>query len=202
MKKIAIFALASVLAFGLLGPAAAKKKKKPPAPAPVEAQFFLRADTDCPEPFLSTTAGTADDWCYYGMNDTFNETGPAAVSGDPVDHYVAVDGVPLTLDPTRKVTGSITISGWAGTGVGNAELDVALIGTIAGEEVVLGTFAESYSGQPNTNHVSEFEMVLDPALAGAVVEGLTLDVHSHGVTIFGRGAEHNGQSWIKVPGLQ
>ena len=202
MKKIAIFVLASVLAFGLLGPAAAKKKKKPPAPAPVEVQFFLRADADCPEPYLSTTAGSDDGGCYYGVNDAFNETGPALVSGDPVDHYVAVDGVPLTLDPTRKVTGSITVSGWAGTGLGNAELDVTLIGTIAGEEVTLGTFAESYTGEPNTNHTSEFEIALDPALAGAVVEGLTLDVYSHGVTVFGRGAEHNGQSWIKVPGLK
>jgi hypothetical protein len=204
LKKVAIFVLAGVLAFGLLGPAAAKKKKpkKPPALAPVEVQFFLRADTDCPEAYLSTTAGSEDDWCYYGLNDTFNETGPEAVSGDPVDHYVAVDGVPLTLDPTRKVTGSLTISGWAGTGVGNAELDVALLATIGGEEKTLGTFAESYSGEPNTNHVAAFEIEIDPALAGAVVESLTLDVHSHGMTVFGRGAEHNGQSWIKVPALQ
>ena len=204
MKKTITLALAAVLAFALLGPAEAKKKKpkKPPAPAPVEVQFFLRADTDCPETYLSTTAGTADDSCYFGVNDMFNELGENPIGGDPVRHYAATDGVPLTLDPTRKVTGTITVSGWSGTGLGNAELDVTLLATIAGEEKVLGTFTESYTGEANTDHVSTFEIVLDPSFAGAVAETLTLDVNAHGVTLFGRGVEHNGQSFIKVPALK
>ena len=203
VKKIVTLGLVGLLALGLLSPAsAAKKKKKPKAPVPVEVQFFLRADDGCPEPYLSTEAGSADGFCYYGVDDMFNEYGADAAFGDPVDHYVATDGVPLKLDPARKVTGSITISGWAGTGIGPAELDVTLKGTIAGEEKVLGTFAESYTGEPNVDHVSEFEITIDPALAGAVLDGLTLDVYSHGTTLFGRGAEHNGQSFIKVPAFQ
>ena len=202
MKKLMTFSLVAVLAFGLLAPAEAKKKKPKPAPAPVELQFFMRADEGCEAPYLSLTAGTADDSCYYGVNDMFNEYPSNPLAGDPVDHYVATDGVPFTIDPTRKVTGTVEISAWNGLGMGAGEVDVTLLGTIAGEEKELGTFHEAYTGEPDTNHVSNFEIELDPALAGVVIEGLTLDVYVHGVVVGGRGPEHNGLSFVKVPAIQ
>lgn len=203
LKKIVTLMMVGLLAVGVLGPASAKKKKpkKPPAPTPVELQFFLRSDADCAAPFLSLTDAEDGD-CIYGddgLADVYQDSGLL----DMVDHYVAADGVPLTLDPTRKVTGSIGIRGWNGTGVGAAEIEITLIATIAGEEKELGTYSESYTAGPQETKTITFEMAPDAALAGAVVEGLQLDVYAHGTVVGGRGVEHDEPvSFIKVPALQ
>lgn len=201
MKKILVLLVVGALAVGVLGPAAAKKKKKPKAPVPVELQYFLRTDADCAAPFLSLKDAEDGD-CIYGdggLADVYSQSGLL----DMTSHYVAADGLPVTLDPTRHVTGEVAIRGWNGTGVGAAEIEFTLIATIAGEEKELGTYSESYTAGPQETKVIAFEMTLDPALAGATVEALTLDVNAHGVTVGGRGVEHDEPvSSIQVPALQ
>lgn len=201
MKKIVTIALAALLAVALLGPAsAAKKKKKPPAPAPVELQFFLRAPDDCAEAFLSLTDGSDADCVYVDspLNPVY-----AAAGLDTAMHYPAADGVPLTLDPTRKVIASIATRGANGTGAGATDFEFILIGKIAGEEKELATHSESGVFAPGETKSMEFEMALDPALAGAVVEELRLDIYVSGPALVGRGIEHDEPvSSIKVPALQ
>jgi hypothetical protein len=204
VKKLVIFALVAVLAVSLLGPATAakKKKKKKKVPTPIELQFFLRTNGDCAAPFLSLTDGEDGD-CVYGDGGIIGEIYQATGILDTVNHYVASDGIPLTLDTSRHVTGSIGIRGWNGAGVGPAETDITLFGTIAGEEVELATFNESYTAGPQHVQMIELDLELDPKFAGAVIEGLKLDVYAHGNTIAGRGVEHDEPvAFITIPALQ
>jgi hypothetical protein len=101
------------------------------------------------------------------------------------------------------VTGSISLRGWNGAGVGAAEIDLTLIATIAGEEVELGSYQESYTAGPQETKVITLDLALDPKFAGAVVEGLKLDVFSHGNTAGGRGVEQDEPvSSITIPAFQ
>lgn len=213
MKRIVTFVLVGALAFGLLGPAQAKKKKpKPSAPTPVEIQYFLRTEENCEVFSLMLADGEDATDCAFVVDDMFNDN-PLPIQGPVVDSYVAAEGVPFVLDPTRKVTGSITLRGTGGSlagqpielGLGNAEVDLTLKATIAGEEKVLGTFNEAYSVMaPNQRHQIDFELTLDAALAGATVEALTLDVFTHGTVLGGRGIEHDAEvpPSIKIPALK
>lgn len=193
MKRFVIPVLVVVLAVSLIGPATAakRKKKKKKAPTPIELQFFLRTNGDCAAPFLSLTDGEDGD-CVYGDGGAIGEVYQATGVLDVVMHYAAADGLPLKLDASRHLTGSIGIRGWNGAGgVGPAEIDMTLIGTIAGEEVELATYSEAYTAAPDEVKMIELDLEIDPKFAGAVVETLTLDVYSHGYTLAGRGVEHD-----------
>jgi hypothetical protein len=202
VKKTIILVLVAILGISLIGPATAKRKKrKPKAPVPVELPYFLRMDAECTAPSLSLVDAEDPD-CVYGdggLADAYQEAGLL----DMVAHYVAADGLPFVLDTARHVTGSIGIRGWNGAGVGDAQVDITLFGTIAGEEVELGTYSEAYTPLPQETKVIELDLEIDPAFAGATIEGLKLDIYSHGLTLGGRGVEHDEPvSMIKVPALK
>lgn len=218
MRKTITLALTAALAFALVGPADAKKKKpkKPPAATPVEVQYFLRTEESCEAPFLSLTDGEDPSDCFFGIDDMFNEYPQLqgnAVFGEGTDHYTASEGLPLKLDASRKVTGTMTIRGYNPTvngqgvimwGIGEAEVDITLKATIAGAEKEIGTLNHAYTAGPNHLEKVDFEFTIDPSLNGAVVEGLTLDVRTHGTVIFGRGIEHDAEvpPSIKIPAFQ
>ncbi|MEA2452647.1 MAG: hypothetical protein QOG04_1357 [Actinomycetota bacterium] len=200
MKRFLVLALSASLVLGVIGVAEAKKKK-PKAPVPVSLQFFLRADADCVAPTLSLTDGEDGD-CIYGdggLNDLYLQSGAL----DPVMHYVASDGLPLTLDAGRHITGTIGLRGWNGAGVGSAQVDIVLFGTIAGEEVELGSYQETYTAGPQEVKAIALDLVIDPKFAGAIVSALKLDVYSHGQTAGGRGVEHDEPiSSITIPAFK
>lgn len=204
MKKLLIFGAVAALVLGLLGPAdAKKKKKKPPAPVPIELQYFLRATESCGDgPFLSLTDAEDVD-CVYGdaaLNPVYGATGGLV---DPVLHYPAQDGLPLKLDPSRPVTAAISTRGWNSTGAGISEWTFTLIATIGGEEKEIATHSLSQTTGPSEVKVEEFEMELDAALDGAVVEAIRLDIYVEGVMVAGRGVEHDEPvSSIKIPAFQ
>lgn len=199
-----ILMLVGLLGLAVLGPAAAKKKKpkKPPAPVPVELQFFMRRDncnSDADNPHLSLTDSPDDVECIPSA--TLNNVyGPEIAT----ELYPAADGVPLTLDPSRKVTGSISFRSWNGVGVGPVDVDIKLLGVIGGEEKELGAVQTSYTAVPAETAVVTYEMSLDPALAGMVAEGLTLTVFTHGANVgIAGGVEHDDPvSFVKIPALQ
>lgn len=206
MKRIITLALVAVLALSIIGPAdaAKKKKKKKRRAVPIELQYFLRAPESCNDgPFLSLTDGEDAD-CVYGdtiLNPVYGATGGALA--DPVLHYPAVDGVPLRLDPSRKVSAAISTRGWNNTGAGVSDWTFTLIATIAGEEKEIGTHSASQQTGPADPKVLEFEMEIDPATAGAVVEEIRLDIYIEGVLIGGRGVEHDEPvSSITIPAFK
>jgi hypothetical protein len=201
MKKVVTLAVVAALALVVIGPADAKKKK-PKKARPVAVQYFLRTAEDCAAPFLSTTDGEDVD-CVYGETG-FSAVGEAA-GRDWSMTYVASDGVPLVLDAAGKVTGAMSVRGWnSAGGIGEAEVDLVLTATIAGEEKEIGTFNHAYTAGPAHVENIEFEMALDPALAGVAVEGLSLNFYSHGLTLGGRGIEHDDATipTITIPTLK
>lgn len=203
MKRLLILALVGALALSIAGPAAAKKKKKKEKPpAPVELQYFLRATESCNDgPFLSLTDAEDVD-CVYGDTVLNPIYGGAGVL-DPVLHYPAVDGLPLTLDPSRKVAASISTRGWNSTGAGISDWTFTLIATVGGEEKEIATHSASQTTGPAETNVLEFEMELDPAVAGTVTEELRLDIYIEGVLVGGRGVEHDEPvSSIIVPAFE
>lgn len=202
MKKLVALMLVGLLALAVVAPAAAAKKKKKKKPVPVELQYFLRATESCNEgPFLSLEDAEDVDCVYVDM--TLNPVYGATGLIDPVLHYPAVDGLPITLDPSRPVAASISTRGWNQTGVGASEWTFTLIATIEGEEKEIATHSESQVTGPADASVLEFEMELDPeATTGAVAEELRLDIYIEGPVV-ARGVEHDEPvSSIVVPAFE
>jgi hypothetical protein len=207
VKRFVALVLAGLLAFVIAGPASSKKKPKPkPKLKKVSVQFFLHTEEGCSGQYLLTLADGEDATdCFFGVDDMLNEYPEAEPAiGNPVDSYVASEGVPLTLDASRKVTGTMTLVGWAGTGVGDAEVDITLKATIAGEEKEIGTLNHAYSPGPEHAETVEFEFTIDPTLNKAVADTLALDVYTHGNVLFGRGIEHDSEvpPSLTVPALK
>lgn len=207
MKKVVIGMLVAVLAASLVGPASAgKKKKKPKAPVPVETTFYMRRDacaTDADNPHLSITDSGEDAECASSdqmLVDVYNESGLL----DPSTPHAAVDGLPMAVDVARPAKGVISIRNWNGAGAGNVIVDIELLGTVGGEEMILGTFSESHLAVPAGAHTIEYEIDIDDALAGVTLDGLTLDVYVHGQTvgIAGMIEYDNPPSTISVPAFQ
>lgn len=208
MKKLITLALVALLAFSVVGPAAAKKKKpkKPAAPVPVELQFFMRRDdcaTDVDNPHLSLTDSPEDVECAATdamLSDVYHDAGLV----DPTTAHPAADGVPFTIDPSRKASGLIAIRSWNGAGAGQAVVDLEVVATVNGEEVSLGTFSETYVAAPDTTYEFPYELTLDPALAGGVVTDLSVNVYTHGQTVGMHGMiEYDAPvSFFKVPALK
>ena len=188
----------AVVSASLLGPAEAKKKKPkpPPAPAPVQvgAAYFLRRDgDDCADPaavFLSLVDAEDIDpgSCgngYYGL------VGDAA-GLDPMAYGTREgDGVPVTLDATKDITGLIGVKsqsqqGTVRWGVGVTTLNVELVGVVDGAEKKIGTTTVEYNvtpGDMSQIYEVEFTMKPDAALDKATFTSLTLRLHNSGTSL-------------------
>lgn len=184
-RAFAVSLMVAVVATSLLGPAeAAKKKKKPkppPAPVQVDAQYFLRRDGECGvegATYLSLVDApdldaTSCGNLFYGAPQRLPENGETTA---PKISYTSRDGdgIPLTLDATKDVTGMIGVKsrsvaqGDQGIriGAGDATLNVELTGTTGGEEKVIGTAAVDYTVEPGTlDQIYEVEFTLKPDAA-------------------------------------
>lgn len=232
MKKTMVVALAGALVVsGLLVPAQAKKTKKKPPPAPVQVdQKFFLSSTGCSTAggnfdYLSIADADAETECWYTGSGIRNEiggtTGTVGAQGSNVvtsregatRYWDTVDGVPLVLDASKPITGSIWTSGGrcviaspcapTGIGVGNVTMDVAVVGMIAGEEKVIGEFAETYPVQPGTVHEIKIDLKIDPALNGVQFETLELRTWMHGHAAGHGVINTNGDtsSFISFPAL-
>lgn len=207
-RAFAVSMMVAVVATSLLGPAEAAKKKKPkpkpPVPAPVQAdaQYFLRRDGECGTEgatFLSLVDAPDVDALscgslFYGVPENTPETEQTA--RDPIS-YVSreADGVPLTLDATKDVTGKIGIKSRSvaptegqgvRVGVGNATLNVELTGVTGDEEKTIGTAKVDYQVQPGAlDQIYEVEFTIKPdaALDKAVFTSVELTIWNSGNSI-------------------
>ena len=195
-RAFAVSLMVAVVATSLLGPAEAAKKKKPkkpPAPVQVDATYFLRRDGECGTEgvtFLSLVDAPDLD---AGSCGNSNYGIPAAATGaDPVAYGTReADGIPVTLDATKEITGMVGVKSRSAAaqgqgarfGVGMTTLNIELIGTTADGEKTIGTAAVDYDVTPGTlDQIYEIEFTIKPdaALDKAVFTSLTLRLWNSG----------------------
>jgi hypothetical protein len=210
MRKplIALVAI-GLVAGAIAAPAQAAKKKKPkpkPPAAPVQAdqKYYLvnLNDGDCAEEGMLLMLDQIDVGGGCGSlfggpaNTAFDAaTGDVCTPDTPVQSPVcgtishhAGEGLPVALDATKKITGTIFISSYtgasenpAGLGVGAATFNMRLSGTVNGEEKELGTFSAEYTVTPDKQvYEVPFEIALDAALDKAELSTLVMDLWNTG----------------------
>ncbi|MFN2526996.1 MAG: hypothetical protein ABR505_12170 [Actinomycetota bacterium] len=185
MRKTA----AAVLVLALMTVMAPAQAKKKPKLVPVEVTFYNVGSGDaCGN--LTLTQSEGDGGC---GNPFFGILEPASPLGaDPMPH-IAVDGLPLTLDASKPITGSVTASSYNlatdgpdVVGIGQAVLQMTLTGTAGGQDVTIGEFvSEPYTVTPaQRDYVVEFEITPDEAANGKVLDSLTLTLKNTGNSLF------------------
>ena len=151
--------------------------------SPTTTRFYLRRDgcgTSNDNPHLSTTTGMdGGDGCGLIVN--------AVPLGGDVDQaafvdFPASDGMPLSLDTSRAISGVIALTG---AQVGLAEVDVSLEALSGGQAVTIGSTTSSAVLDPTgASTPVPFTITPDAALAGADLQALDLRVHVHGPNVY------------------
>lgn len=176
-------------------------------PAQQTTRFYLRRDgcgTANDNPHLSVTSGTdAGDGC--GLVLTVVGVGGTVDQGAFVD-YPSSDGMPLTLDAGRTVSGTIDLESIAITdplaaGTGLLTVTVDLEALDGGNGVPVGSDSETVLVTPTrTQYPVAFAIQPNGALDRADLSGLDLRVHVSGPYAFSGFIGNSGKSWVDVPG--
>ena len=114
--------------------------------------------------------------------------------------YPATDALPLTLDPSRPVSGEITLHS-NGVGAGQAEVDLTLTGTSGGETVVIAEQTLTYVMTPDSDtYTSPIEMIPDEGSNGKVFESLEFTTWVRGPSLLhGYASVDDPPSFVVVP---
>lgn len=205
-RKQFVVAVSLALVAGLvIAPADAKPKKKkpkvPPAPAAVDLKYFL-ASNGCPpqgqtakdaEDFLTLTDTEDAVECNHtaaGIRNDVQTVTPAYTRDGQSRWWDTIDGTPVVLDTSKRITGELFTSGTscAAAGVcsptpisaGEQTLDITVVGETGGEEVEIGTFTETFAVPPGTVHTVKVDVPIDPAHAGKTFDSITMITFQHG----------------------
>jgi hypothetical protein len=203
--------LVGFIVVGLIGgmalqaEAGKKKKKKPrPAPAPVavDVTFYLNGGCGQDEVLVLNTTNTPSD---SGCGNVFYGALGEATLATPQE-AVAAQGVPLTLDASKHLTGVVTVTSFTFNelgpdviGIGQTTLKATLTATSGGEEIVVGEISETYTVTPAQQHYPiEFDVELDPALNLKVLDSLTLSLMNEGNSAFHGYYRGDGSTTLKL----
>lgn len=177
------------------------------SPAAQSTRFYLRRDgcgTPNDNPHLSVTSGTdGGDGCGLVLS-SFVGVGGTVDQGASVD-YPTTDGMPLTLDAGRTVTGTIDLESFGiidplAAGAGLVTLTVDLEALYQGNGVDIGSDSETVLVTPNqTNYPVAFTVQPNGALDRADLSGIDLRVHVSGPYAFSGFIGNSGKSWADVP---
>lgn len=220
MKKLITLALVGLLALCLVGPATAAKKKpkkkpKVPVVASVDQKFFLRRDacaSDADNTRLSLEDGP-DGACSWDDGGALHEVYRESGLVDPTTIFAAENGLPLTLDASKHVTGEITlyhdvtcIVAGACTptpiNVGEAHFTARVVATVGGEDKEIGVVDEEFTTTPGATHVVKIDLAIDPALNGVTIDGFRLETFHGGQSIGPAGISYDDPaSFLMVPAL-
>lgn len=225
-KRIGTALLAVALVGGVVAGSAeaAKKKKKPKPPVPtvmqVDQKMYLRGDACTVEARGLSLVDNADAECWYtnsGLLHDLRDGKPSPAGTDPNITWPALDGIPLTLDATKPITGEITTTGGhcplnlpTGPGclpmpvsAGNVTFVVKVVGEAGGEQKVIGEMTDEFAAGPGVVHTTKVSITPDAALDKTVFETLTLITRVRGNSVFhGVYKLDNPSSFISIPTLQ
>ena len=175
-------------------------------PAAEATRFYLRRDgcgTASDNPHLSVTSGIdGGDGC--GLVLAIVGVGGTADQGAFVD-YPSSDGMPLTLDGSRPVTGTIDLQSFGITdplaaGTGLVTVSVSLEALYQGNGVAVGSDSEQVLITPmQTEYPVAFTIQPSGALDRADLSGLDLRVHVEGPYAFSGFIGNSGKSFTDVP---
>ncbi|MDX6578576.1 MAG: hypothetical protein QOJ47_125 [Gaiellales bacterium] len=175
-------------------------------PSAQATRFYLRRDgcgTANDNPHLSVTSGAdGGDGC--GLVLTIVGVGGTADQGAFVD-YPSTDGMPLTLDASRPVTGTIDLQSFGITdplaaGTGLVTVSVSLEALNQGNGVSVGSDSETVLITPTqTEYPVAFTIQPNGVLDRADLSGLDLRVHVEGPYAFSGFIGNSGKSWTDVP---
>ena len=177
------------------------------SPTAQSTRFYLRRDgcgTASDNPHLSVTSGTdGGDGCGLVLT-SFVGAGGTVDQGASVD-YPTTDGMPLTLDAARTVTGTIDLESFgitdplaAGTGLLTVTVDLEAL--YQGNGVEIGSDSENVLVTPNqTDYPVAFTVQSNGALDRADLSGIDMRVHVQGPYVFSGFVGNSGKSWVDVP---
>lgn len=199
MRKAILVGLVAALVGGAVAIAPAQAKK-----GPVAVNFYLRgADCTAEVLGLSVLDEEGDGTCGGLENGAVNGVSQAA--GQPVVSQVwaAYDGMPLTLDASKPVTGNLYIVSWVGPSAGPATLDAAVEATIGGKTVSIGTATVDYVVTPGlTASEVAFEIDVPDELNKKKITGLRMTTTSRGFApIQGYYEMEDPASFITIPAI-
>lgn len=169
-------------------------------PAPSTSQFFLRrsacasGDDDAR---LSTESGGSSEQGGCGfIAQPANEVLIAAGQEPLSNNYATADGMPITLDASKPVTGTVKM----GAGVGVVTTEFVLTGTSAANQPLdLGRFSTTYNGTAGTRTIA-LSIPLDTKLDKVDVKAMNLQVITRGANVQSGSVDHrNGGSFLNIP---
>lgn len=175
-------------------------------PAATSTRFYPRRDgcgTTSDNPHLSVTNGVdAGDGC--GLAVGIVGAGSAADQGAFVD-FPSTDGMPLTLDASRAITGVVDLQNFSiqatGLSAGEVTVAVTLEGLDHGNGVSLGSDAETVLVTPGQ---TEYPVAFTVAPTGgedkADLSGIDMRVRIFGPYAFSGFIANSGKSWLDAPG--
>jgi len=177
---------------------------------PTTTKFFMRNEgTTCPgDPFLSTTAGSAEPGCGYQGGAPFGELyHNGAPVASTLKTYITRDGTPQYLDPSREVRGNVRVVATATTerrAVGQIQVDVTLRArTQGGQTVTLGTHSSEVIVNPTSPGEVDFPFTMDlgthAGLDKVALSELTIVVDIRGWHVLTGYQRLNGESWFDLP---
>ena len=205
MKRHLVVALVIALiggAFAAPVEAAKRKKKRPAAPVAVDTTFHIVWGGESCALSTTTDAANPEESCsdvFWGLTGDTLGAGPHLLP--------AIDGLPLTLDTAKTIRGKFNVQSWyfAGLGpdvmgLGQAEIELILSGTSAGEEIVVAEHTtDPYLVTPaSADYVVEFEMQPAEELAGKVFDTLTLSLEVTGTQMFHGVVPADGTSTLTI----
>jgi hypothetical protein len=189
------------------------KKKTPQLPvvggvnfaaaSPGTSEFYVRRDgcgTSNDNPHLSISTGTdAGSGCGSLINGVVGAGGDAD-AGAFVD-YPTTDGMPLSFDASRNITGTFDIQGFVGPAqAGVMEADVSLEALVNGEGVDIGSVTEMVVLDPTaSDNLVNFTITPNAALDQKDLSGVDLRLHLHGPYVFSGFVATNGLSFVNIP---
>lgn len=204
-KPLITLVAVGLIAATLAGPAEAKKKKpKPPTAVQMDQTYFLvnTNESGCASEGMLLmlnpieTGGSCGSYFGGPVNTALSQSGGRACTPEiPTQgslcgmiSYSAGEGLPVVLDATKKITGTIFVSSYRGAAQnpgglsgGPTTFNMQLTGTVNGEEKTVGTFSSDYTVTPDKQiYEVPFEIALDPALDKAQVTTLLVDFWNTG----------------------